>query len=208
MKTLEDGKKRIQHICDAIRLDALEPAKLEAEQLRTEGERQKQELIAEGKKEKERLIQEGRTLIDRERTVFQESLAQAAQQAIEAFKQQLEADLFNEELENLLQIPFSDPQCIADIVSGLVCAIDKEGLAANLQAQIAKSVEPHAVNKLLAQRILQRLQKQAVEIGEFAGGAKIEVQGRNMKVSLTMNDVKKLLADHLRKDFRKLIFAI
>lgn len=207
MKTLEEGKKRIQYICDSIRYDTLEPAKLEALRLLAESEQQKLALIAEGKKEKERLIQAAREEIEKERAVFNASLIQATQQAVESLKQHVENELFKVELENLLREPFLDPQIIANIVSCLIKAIEKEGLSVDLEAQIAKNVNPESVNKLIGQRIVERLKKKSVEIGHFAGGAKIEIKDRNMQISLTLDEAKHLLADYLRKDFRKLIFA-
>ncbi len=207
MKTLEDGKTRIQRICDAIRKDTLEPAKQEAQRLREEGEKQKQDLINEGRKEKERLIEEGRAQIEQEHNVFESSLLQATKQAVENFKQQLETKIFNDELYQLLQGPMSDPMMIVHIIEALIKAIDKDGLAVDLRAEAAKNINPEEVNKLIASRILDRLKKHSIEVGSFAGGAKVSLKDKNMSVSLTLDDAKNILAEFLQKEFRSLIFA-
>lgn len=206
MKTLEDGRMRIQQISDEIRNNVIDPAKKESEKRVQEGEHRKSELVAEGMKEKERLIKEAHAQIEQERNIFNSSLEQASLQAIESLKQRIESFFFNQELQKMLEGPFSEPIVISNIIDALVQAIEKEGLSADLAAVIAKSVDPEEVNKLLAKRILQRLQKQSVEIGAITGGVKLSVVGKNMTISLTEEDVRKLLAEHLRKDFRKMIF--
>ncbi len=207
MKTLEEGKKRIQDICDAIRRDTIEPAKEEARRIVEEGERIKHELIEEGRKEKERQIGEAQALIEQKWAVFQSSIEQASKQAVESLKQKIEKELFSPHLAELLRGSMSEPLVVAHIVDGLVKALDKEGLAVNLAAEVGRNVDREEVNKLLAKRILEQLEHGTVSIGDFEGGAKIALKEGNMSVALTLDDARKLLAEYLRKDFRKLIFA-
>lgn len=206
MKTLEDGRTRIQQISDEIRKNVIEPAKVESANIVQEGEQRKADLIAEGQKEKERLIKEGHDQIAQDKNIFESALEQASRQAVESLKQQIEDSLFNTELQTMIAGGLTEPVVVANIIDVLVKAVEKDGLDTDLNVVIAKSVNPEEVNKILAKRILQKLQKQSVEVGDISGGVKIGVQGKNMSVSLTLDDIKKLLADHLRKDFRKLIF--
>ncbi|MFA6914956.1 MAG: V-type ATP synthase subunit E [Parachlamydiales bacterium] len=206
MKTLEDGRTRIQQISDEIRKNVIDPSKKESQKIIEEGEQRKAELIVEGQREKERLIKEAHNQIAQDKNIFESALEQASKQSIESLKQQI-THLFNSELQNMLSDSLSEPAIIASIIGALVKAIEKDGLDTDLVVVVAKSVNAEEVNKLLAKRVLQKLQKQSVEVGDISGGVKITVQGKNMSVSLTQDDIKKLLAEHLRKDFRKMIFT-
>lgn len=208
MKNLGKGKDRVQEICDVIRLETLEPAEREAHRIIAEGERAKQTLIAEGKEQKELLIAEGRAAVEQEKNVFRSSLNQAMKLALEELKQRIEEELFQKELQNVTQQLVNTPSVVARLADALVDAIERSGLKANLSLEIAQQIDPEELSHLLAKKTLQRLGEGSIVIGAPGqGGVTLALHEQKMAVSITGNDLKKMLAEHIHKDFRALVFT-
>lgn len=207
MKKLDSGKGKIQEICDLIRQETLEPADREKKRLIDEGEHAKAALINEGQRQKEELLRNACSQIAQERAIYESSLEQAMRQALESFKQQIEG-VCREDLEKLVDATMVDPQIIAHLIEALITAIDRDGLATDLSAEVSRHVDVQQVSKLLASKLLSRLRDGSVTIGNFEdSGAQLVLHDRKMRVSLTSEDAKNMLAEHIRKDFRALIFS-
>ncbi|WP_068468312.1 V-type ATP synthase subunit E [Candidatus Protochlamydia phocaeensis] len=207
MKSLEKGQDKIQKICDKIRHETIEPAKQEAEEILVAARKKADEITAEAERHAEQLIKQARGQIEQERNVFHSSLQQASKQTVEALRQEIEQRLFNEELQSLLEKQMSDPKLIADIITGIVKAIEKEGLNTDLSAVIPRTVSVDDINALLLENIRKRLMAKPLEIGQFAGGAQVKLHGKRMTIDLSDQAVKELLASYVRKDFRQMIFS-
>lgn len=207
MKSLEKGQDKLQKICDKLRRETLEPAEREAQQILEEARRKAEAIKAEGEHQVEQMIKQARGQIEQERNVFRSSLQQAARQAIEALRQEIEHKLFNEELQHVLEKQMGDPKVIADLINGIVQALEKEGLTTDLSVVISHSVSPEDVNALLIENVRKRLKGNPLEIGSFVGGVQVKLLGKKMTLDLTDQAVKELLAHHIRKDFRHLIFG-
>lgn len=207
MKSLEKGKDKIQQICDKLRRETLEPAKEEAQQILAEARRKAEEIRVEAEHQAEQLQKQARGQIEQERNVFYSSLQQAAKQTIEGLKQEIEHKLFNEELQNVLEKQLADPKIIAELINGIVAAIEKEGLATDLSAIIPRLISVDDINSLLLEGVRKRLKGKPLEIGHFAGGAQVKLLGKKMTIDLSDQAIKELLANYIRKDFRKLIFS-
>lgn len=207
MRSLEKGQDKIQKICDQLRLETLEPAEQEAQRMIEEGRRRAEEIQADAERQAEQMIKQARGQIEQERNVFHSSLQQAAKQTVEGLRQEIEHHLFNEELHSLLETQMADPKVVADLINGIVGAVEKEGLATDLTAVIPRSISVEDVNSLLIENIRRRLKGKPLEVGNFAGGAQLKLIGKKMTIDLTDQAIKELLAHYMRKDFRKLIFA-
>ncbi len=207
MKTLDKGQDKIKKICEALKNETLEPAKKQAEQIIEEARAQAAQIIADAKKQTEKLHLASKAELEQERKVFQLSLVQAAKQGLEALKQSIEHSLFNEELHSLLEKHMADPNVISKLISAIIHAIEKEGLATDLVALIPHTVPPKEVNRLLAEQFLKKLKGQSVTLGDFAGGAQVKLEGKKITVDISDTALQELLTQYLRKDFRKLIFA-
>ena len=53
----------------------------------------------------------------------------------------------------------------------------------------------------------KRLKGKPLEIGVFGGGAQVKLIGKNLTIDLSDQVIKELIANYIRKDFRKLIFG-
>jgi V/A-type H+-transporting ATPase subunit E len=134
-------------------------------------------------------------------------LQQASKQAIEGLRQEIESRLFNEELQDVLEKQLSDPKVIADLINGIVAALEKDGLDVDFSAVIPKLVSKADVNTLLLDGIKKRLKGKPLELGQFFGGAQVKLHGKKMTLDLSDQALKELLSNYVRKDFRKMIFS-
>lgn len=207
MKSLEKGQDKIQKICDKIRRETIEPAQQEAQSIIEEAKSKADEIIHEAEKHKEDLIKQARAQIDQERNVFHSSLHQAAKQTIESLRQEIEQKFFNEELQTLLSKPLSDSKLIAELINGIVKAIEKEGLATDIGVVIPRNVSADDVSALLLDGVRKRLKDKQIEIGHFNGGIQVKLLGKKMTLDLSDQALKELLSNYVRKDFRQLLFG-
>lgn len=206
MKTLEQGQDKIDKICEALRKETLEPAMKKAEKLVQEGERARQHAICEGEKEAREIVQKAKAENEQQYKVFQSSLAQGAKLALETLRQKIEHQFFNAGLEALIVQESSDPKVIGRIINALVGAIEKEGLASHLQAEIPKTSSSGEINALIAKTALEKLEGKSVELGSFKGGAKVKIGNKKMTIDMSDEALKELLASFVSKDFRNFIF--
>ena len=207
MRSLEKGQDKIQKICDKLRHETLEPAEEEAQQILKEARKKAESIKAEAERHAEQLFKQARSQIEQERNVFHSSLQQAAKQTIEGLRQEIEHKLFNEELQHLLEGQLTDPKIVADIINGIVRAIEKEGLTTDLTAVVPRLVSPDDVSSLLFEGVRKRLKGKPLEVGGFAGGAQVKLHGKKLTIDLSDQAIKELIANYMRRDFRKLIFG-
>ena len=207
MRSLEKGQDKIQKICDKLRRETIEPAEEEANRILEETRKKAETILAEAERHVEQLLKQARGQIEQERNVFHSALQQAAKQTVEALRQEIEHKLFNEELQNVLEKQLADPKIVAELVNGIVKAIEKEGLTTDLAAIVPRLISLDDVNALLIENVRKRLKGKPLQIGNFAGGAQVKLLGKKMTIDLSDQAIKELLANYMRKDFRKLIFS-
>lgn len=207
MKALEKGQEKIQRICAILREETLEPAKEEAQAILRKAEAEKEALLEEARKEAALFVEEAHRSVKKEKEIFQASLEQASKQALESLRQDIEMRLFNEELGDMLLKEMASPTGVAKLLTGLIQALDKEGLAADITAVIPKTVDAKQVAAALAENVLQKLKGGSLVLGRFGGGVQLKLANKNIMLDVTDESLKELLSSYLRKDFRKLIFG-
>src|SRR5689334_18899728 len=129
MKTLEKGQDKIKRICEALKTETLEPAKLQAEAIIEAAEEQAEQLISAAKKQATKLIEDARKAIEQERNVFHSSLAQASKQSLEALKQSIEQKLFNENIEQMVTAATSAQAVVTKLIESVITGIEQEGIS-------------------------------------------------------------------------------
>jgi V/A-type H+/Na+-transporting ATPase subunit E len=206
MKTLEKGKEKLKYICDVLRNETLEPAQKDAEAIIAKAKKEREAILSEAEKNADRLVEAARECIAKERSVFEASLSQASQQCLEALRQEIEQKLFNTELSSLITKNTADATIIAQALTAIIKAIEKEGSEADLSAVIAASVSKDAVNSLLCDEILNTLRSKSVSIGDFAGGAQLKVHDKKITIDLSNKALEELFSTYIRKDFRRFLF--
>lgn len=207
MRTLEIGKDKVKKICEALKKETLEPAKQEAEELIASAKRQADEILADAKDQAEKMIEHARLEIERQRGVFQASLAQASRQTLESLKEKIEDKLFKPELKKLITKSVQDPKILAQMITAVVKAIEKEGTEVDLSAYIPSAVPAKEVNQLLAAEIIQRLKEKGVLLSPISGGIEVKMVQDNITIDLSDAALKEIVANYIRKDFRELVFG-
>ena len=120
MKTLEKGQEKIQKICDVLREETLEPAKLQAQEIIRDAHKQAKEITDEAQKSADKLHQEARKSIEQEKVAFQSTLAQASKQTLEALRQGVERLFFNDHLASIIDKGATDPQLIGNLLNAII----------------------------------------------------------------------------------------
>ena len=207
MKGLDTGKDKVKKICDVLKRETLEPAKREADAIISQARAEAEKIIKHAEKEGERIHHEARAEIDKNRAIFQASLSQASRQAVELLKQEIEEKLFNKELKAVLMTGIQAPKVIADLLGAVIKALEKEGLDADLSAYISSAIPAHAVNSLLTENILNKLREKSVLLSESTGGVEVKLHHENMTIDLSLDTLKEIVAQYIRKDFRALFFG-
>lgn len=207
MKTLDTSKDKIDKICDKLRKETLEPAKEEANQIIASARKKGESIIEEAEKQAEHLIKQAKAQIEQERNVFHSSMQQSTKQTVEALRQEIDKRLFNEEIDSVLESHIAAPQVVAQLINGIVNALQKDGIEADLSVAIPKAVSAADVSALLLSDVKKRLKDKPLTVGDFKGGAQVKLVGKKMTIDISDIALKELFATYARKDFRKLIFS-
>lgn len=206
MNHTDTGKDRIRKICEVIREETLVPAKEEAHKIVEKATNAAELIIQKAKEEALELVKNGTLELERQKKIFQSSLEQTFKQTLAALKLKIEEELFNKELSAWLEKSTSDPNIVSALIEALVLAIEKEGSSVDFSAYVPKTVPPETVLALLGERIVKKLREQKVEIADFKGGAQIVLHDKKIRLDLSDEALKELLAHYTRKEFRKILF--
>jgi len=207
MKSMDIGKDKVKKICEVLRQETLEPAKKAAAEIIRDAEIEAEKIVKEAQHEKERVIEEVRQDIERQKNIFQASLNQACKQSMLALRQNIEEKLFNQELHHQIIKQTQDPKALAQLITIVVKAIEKEGIDANLSVYVPAAVPARAVNVLLINEILAKLREKSVLIGHMAGGIEVKLHKDNITIDISDAALKELVANYIRKDFREIVFG-
>ena len=206
MKELQNGKEKIQKICDILKSETLEPAKQEASEIVENAHMQAKEILANAREDAQKIIDEAYVKNQEKKRSFESSLHLASRQVIEELKQKIEKKLFDENLRILIVEETKKPEVIRDLIKVVIKGIEEEGLDIDLSAYIAKNVNARQINEMLSERVLNILRKGKVVIGDFEGGVKIKMHDSQITIDISDEALFGLIGNYIRRDFRDLIF--
>ena len=207
MVKLDRGEDKIQQICDSIRSETLLPAQERAKKIVENANIQADIIIKKAHKEKERLLHTAKKDIEKERKIFDSSLNLATRQALEVLKQKIEKELFSKNLKNYLVKETKDPKIIANLINALIKTIEEYGIDSDVSAYVPREVDLKSINSLLLKETIDKLKEKEVIIGDFDGGIKLKLIDQEITIDISDDALKVLVSDHIRSDFRKLIFS-
>lgn len=207
MKGMESGKDKVKKICDVLRKETLEPAKVEAQQIIEKARRTAEELLSDASRTIEKMHIEAKQQIEKQRKIFESSISQGCRQAVEALRQEIEEKLFAAELKSLLSQEMQKPQVIAELISAVVSGLEKEGMDVSLSAYIPASVPARSVNTLLVKNAVEKLAEKGVLVGSLEGGVELKMRGKNIILDLSSEALFEIVSKYVRKDFRDLFFG-
>ncbi len=207
METLEKRKDKVKKICDVLRKETLEPTKQEAKEILENAQMRAKEIINKAESDAQKILLDSEKLKEEKTKALEASLKLASRQALESLKAKIEKELFQTNLAELVRNELNKKDRIADLITTLIQAIEKEGIDTDLSVYISEKVPVKEINLLLAKHILEKLKEKSVVLGDFLGGVKIEL--KDEKITLDMSDqaIIDLIAEYIRRDFRSLLFA-
>ncbi len=204
---MDKGQDKINRICNELRYETLEPAKLEAEKIIADALERSEQIIAEAKTSAKNIVEESRGVIERERNVFNSSLAQASEQTLESLRQKIEQAFFNSNLQELIVNVTSAPKVIGRLINSIVESVEKEGLSKDFTAVIPRTSSSEEIARCLTEDVLAKLENNPLLLGNFEGGAQVKLLDKKLTLVLTDKELIEFLKLYVRKDFRKFLFA-
>jgi len=206
MKGLETGKDKVKKICDMLRRETLEPAKLQAEEIVQQAQARAEQMIAEAEKKIQEMHRLAHLEREKEKSLCQSALQQACKQALAGLKQSIEEELFHKQLSKLVTKKAQEPAVLSQLINAVVKALEKEGTVADLSVYVPAVVPPRQVNELLVAEVLGRLREKSVLVGPLKGGIEVKLHKEMITIDLSDAALKELVATYARKDFKEMIF--
>lgn len=206
METLSNQDK-VQKICDTIRRDTLLPAELQAQEILKNAECRAALTLEKARQEAKQLQEQARIEILKDKQAFTSSLHIACKQTLDLFKQKIEKKVFHDGLSEIIEETTKKPEIITRCIEAILDALAKEGIEQDLQLIISKSVSPRDVIAMLVQKAVTVLESSPIQLGSFAGGAKIRIKQQHLTIDVSDIALKELIAGFLREDFRTLVFS-
>lgn len=207
LKEIETGKEKVRKICDVLRRETLEPARLEAAELIRLAKLQAEEIINNAKASSEKIHAEAMASLEKQKSVFAASLHQAGKQALEALRNEIEGKLFNPALSGILARPLQDSKVVLDLIKAVLSAIEKEGLDTDFDVSVPASVSVKEINAAVLGQVGEKLRSGSVVAGSMKGGVEVKLFKENITIDLTDEAVKEWLSKYIRRDFRKILFG-
>jgi V/A-type H+/Na+-transporting ATPase subunit E len=208
LKEVDTGKEKVKKICDVLRRETLEPAKLEAEEIIRQAKLQATEIVNSAKAEAEKNKAAALEEIEKQKTVFTTSLHQAGKQSLEALKNEIETKLFNPALFQMFNRPLTEEKVILDLIEAVVEALKRDGIDANLDVYIPSKVSAKEINSQLIQRIGEELKSSTLSLGPIEGGITVKLSKENITIDITDQALKEWVSRYVRQDFRELLFGV
>ena len=207
MKSMDTGKDKVKKICDVLKRETLDPVKKEADAILLKAREEGHKIVEEAKREAKRIEAESKRKIDEERNIFQASINLACKKSLSFLKQEIEDKLFHPQIEVWIKNQLQDPQVVANLISAVIKGIEKEGIDVDLEALIPLSVSAKKVTEELIKGIATRLQKEAIRVGDFEGGAQVRMVDQNITLDISEEALKMLVARFVRGEFRLVFFG-
>ncbi len=202
---LETAENKIQEICEKLRKETLDPARNEARHILESAERRAEQIVEEAKKKAELSREETKKDFESQKSVNEVALDLAIKQAISKLQQEV-MKVFSTELTHILQKETEKPHVIAEMLTALLRAVEKDGLNGDLKAILPKALPLDALLGQLAEGVRQRLQKGNIILGDFTGGAALKLVDRKMVIDMSDKALKELLSSYAQEGLREKIF--
>lgn len=208
MDTLEQkSQDKLQEICEVLRKQTLEPASNEADRLIKEAEEKAARIIHQAEEKKKSILDSTQDELDKQKSIFENSLQQAGKQSLELLRQAIEQQLFNEDFSSLIESQASSENIVAEIIKTLLSIADKQGWGKDISAEVGKSVNTEKLSQVLGSEVMGRLKGGSIQVSSIKGGAQLKLHGKKITLDLSDQALKDLLGKFLRKDFRRFLFS-
>ncbi|MBM3191628.1 MAG: V-type ATP synthase subunit E [Chlamydiae bacterium] len=207
MEIVDSGKDKVKKICDALKKQTLDPAKLEAKTIVDNALKEAEKIVKRAKEEAKEVYEDNKKKLEQEKKAFRSSLHLAATQTLEVLKQEIENNLFDKPVGALFKEATLKEEVVAQFINIIVSLLKEKGLDANLLAFVPQKLSKPKVLESLTKEVLASLPEHAVHLSEMTGGAKIKLKEKNLVLEITDTSLKELFSQFLRDDFREVLFG-
>lgn len=207
MEIVDSGKDKVKKICDALKKQTLDPAKQEAKTIIDNALKEAEKIVKRAKDEVKELYEEHKKKLQQEKKAFNSSLQLSSVQTLQVLRQELEENLFNKNIAHFFKEATNKEDVVAEFVNVIVKILADQGLDANLQVMIPKSLSKEHVVAKLTKQVLSSLKDHAIVLSDIAGGAKVKLQDKNLVLEMTDESLRVLFEKFIRDDFRAVLFS-
>lgn len=207
MNSSESGKDKIKKICEILERETLEPARAEAQRLIQDAQLRADQIIAAAKETAQQTLQSTQRQVEQNQLLFAASLKQGFRAIKEQLRQEIQNELVSPAFAEWVRTQGRAAMTEAQFIQAIIRAIDQAGLQGRVDAYIAEGVSVDAVNALLGQQILNRLEGASVQVGPFSAGVQIKLKDQHLVLDLTEDALVELLTTYIAKPFREILFA-
>ena len=206
MEILDSGKDKVKKICETLKKQTLDPAKLEAKNIVDVALKEAEKIVKHAREEAKQILEDQKQRLAQEKKAFQSSLSFACKQSLEALKEEIEHHLFNKQVSTLFQHETHQDSLVAQFIEVVIKALEKEGINAPFDVYIPKVLSRQKIAQKLGSEILSKIEGSELHLADFHGGAKVRVKNRHMTVEITDESLKALFSRFIREEFRNLLF--
>jgi len=204
MKHLDTGSDKIKKICDAIRHETLEPAKQQARVILEQASDQAAVIIKEARKQAEAILETAKRQHEKEKHIFESSMAHSAKLFKEKLKIEIEQHFLNRSLDSISNDLFDRSELVSKIVSALVHGFSSKALSGDLVLMLSEGLNKEDVVKHLASDVKARMKE--VTSSKAISGVVLKSVGENLRIEINEDQLTDALLDTLRSDFRKYFY--
>ncbi len=204
--TTNTAQDKIRQLCDTLTREALDPAQNQAAKILEQARSQAETLLQEARREAEQIKEITHRQLQQERGLFDSSLRQAASQAKQMLRNEIEEKLFKNPLGILLAESLQDPVALTRLIRGLIDAIERDGLATDLSIEVSKQMNVRELNELLGQRVLEKLREKTCFMSNIAGGVKVRMMDQGLTIDVSDRFLQEVFERNLRGEFVKTFF--
>jgi len=205
MKHLETGSDKIKKICDTLRHETLEPAKQQARLILEQASDQAAAILQEARSQAELILENGKKMHEKERLIFEASMAQAAKIFKEKLRLEIENRFLSKSLEEVTTQLFNEPALVAQIVSALIEGLKSKGQNGDFTLILSAHLDKDLFIEALASAVKGQIGR--VESTQMEQGVIVKCEGDDLRIDVNQSQMTQSLMEALRLDFRKFFYA-
>lgn len=206
MTILESSQDKVQQLCDLLHNQAIEPAQKQAREILAAAQRQADEIIQQARTSAAQIIIEATEKNKRAHEVADTALKQAAKQAVQTLRLEIENTLLAKNVHELATQVMSKEEIVAGLLKAYMGQISKQGIQANFVIEICQQTDIKKLSEILGAELMQSLKEgKLLQVLPHAG-LKLQLRDRHLALDCSDSTLADLLMQFLRKDLRAKLF--
>lgn len=206
MRLLETGNEKVKKICEVLKKETLEPARLQAEEILELARKEADRLIKQAQDKSHQLVKETEERIKKQEEVFKASVNIAFKQVIGKLKSEIETKLFHPALLEVVRHHLSSSATISDSIKVIIDGLAKSGLDADAKIILSKKYSSQQLAEVIAAAGVENWKNKIYSLGDFGSGLQIRLDRMHMIIDLTDGAVEQMLLEFASDNLKKIIF--